>query len=151
MALVHLRKINGALYPADDMDKAVVDKWPTGEFLKADVVRPRNYKFHRKFFAMINVGYEAWEPPELLYKGLKAEKNPDRFRADCIVQAGFYDVVANLNGEVRVEPKSIAFGKMEEDEFEKVYSAVANVILRKVLTTYTRDDLDKVVDQIMGF
>lgn len=30
-------------------------------------------------------------------------------------------------------------------------SAVANVLLRKVLTNYTRDDLDRVVERVMGF
>jgi len=28
---------------------------------------------------------------------------------------------------------------------------VANVILQKVLTSYTKDDLDRVVDQVLGF
>ena len=47
--------------------------------------------------------------------------------------------------------KSISFGRMEEPEFEKLYSAVVNVLLARVLTTYeNREQLDAVVDQILS-
>jgi len=40
---------------------------------------------------------------------------------------------------------------MEEPEFEKLYSAVVNVLLERVLTTYeNREQLDAVVDQILS-
>jgi hypothetical protein len=40
---------------------------------------------------------------------------------------------------------------MDEDEFTQVYSKVADVLLQKVLRNYTRGDLDRVVNEILGF
>jgi hypothetical protein len=59
--------------------------------------------------------------------------------------------VVALNGEAKARAKSIAFGNMAEDEFERVYSAVADVILQRVLRNYTREDLDRVVDEVLRF
>lgn len=56
-----------------------------------------------------------------------------------------------MRGDVRLIAKSISFGSMGQDEFTALYDAVANVILSRVLRTYTREDLDTVVEKILGF
>ncbi len=147
-----LRKIQGgALIPADDESAEALTRIKAGDMVRVKWSRPRNVKFHRKFFAMLGVGFDAWEPPELAHKGLPVQKNFERFRKDVVIAAGFYEPVANLKGEVRAEAHSISFGNMEEDEFEKVYGAVANVLLQKVLRNYTRGDLDRVVEELLRF
>ncbi len=122
-----------------------------GETIRVVFTKPRNSKYHRKFFAMLNVGYEAFEPPEQVHKGLPVQKNFERFRKDVIISAGFYNVVANLKGEVRAEAHSISFGNMGEEEFTKLYNACCNVLLHRVLRNYTRDDLDRVVEELVRF
>lgn len=147
-----LRKVQGgALIPADDESAEALMRVKSGDLVRVKWAQPRNVKFMRKFFAMLNVGFEAWEPPAQEYRGLPVQKNFERFRKDVVIAAGFYDPVANLKGEVRAEARSISFANMTEDEFEKVYSAVANVLLQKVLRNYTRDDLDRVVEELMRF
>lgn len=141
----------GYLLPADDMSREVVAKWKLGQGVRVEAQKIRNYKFLKKFFAMLGIGFDAFEPGEQEYNGLPVVKNRKRFHKDCIIAAGFYELVADLNGEVHAEAKSISFANMDEDEFEKVYSAVADVLLQNVLRNYTRDDLDRVVDEIMGF
>ena len=147
----HLIRTASGFIPASEQDHEAISHIGVGKEVRADIVQERNGKFHRKFFAMLNVGFDAWEPPEKEYRGLPAQKNFERFRKDCVIAAGYYDVVANLKGEVRAEPKSISFARMEEPDFEKVYSAVANVLLQRVLTKYTRADLDRVVEEIIRF
>lgn len=152
MTAVILMKVGGGmLAPADEQSREVVERWKLGQGVHADVRRMRNYLFHKKFFAMINLGFDAWEPPELEHRGLPVGKNFERFRKDCMIAAGFYEPVANLKGEVRAEAKSISFANMEEDEFEKVYSSVVDVLLERVLTKYTRADLDEVVERLISF
>jgi len=146
-----LLKINGAFMPAFESDRETTAKIKNGALVRAEIIQPRNAKFHRKMMALINLAFDAWEPPEKEYKGMPVQKNFDRFRKDLVIAAGFYTVVANLKGEVRAEAQSISFAKMDEEEFSRVYNSVANVILQKVLTNYTKDDLDRVVDQVLGF
>lgn len=125
-----------------------------GEFAVIEMRIPRNPRFHRKFFALLNVGFEAWEPPRKrkTYKGMAVTKNFDQFREDVTILAGFYEQSFDLDGRMKLRAKSISFANMEEPEFEQLYSAVADVLLAKVLHTYLgRAELDEVVERIVGF
>lgn len=145
-----LRTPNGYI-PADDAQAECLRRHKTGKLYRMEFKEVRNGKFLRKFFAMLNVGFDAFEPGGKEWKGEPVAKNFDRFRKDCTILAGFYEATYDINGGVKLEAKSIAFGNMDEDEFERVYSAVADVLLSRVLKNYTRADLDRVVDQILGF
>lgn len=141
----------GALIPVDEASREVVAKWKLGQGVRVQAKKIRNYKFHKKFFGMLDLGFDAFEPPDMQYKGLPVIKNRKRFRKDCIIAAGFYDLVADLNGNAHAEAHSISFANMDDTEFELVYSAVADVLLQKVLRNYTRADLDSVVERLMSF
>jgi hypothetical protein len=150
--LAYMKKMpNGYAPMLDISEPGIHDRIKVGEVVQVKMIKPRNLKYHRKFFALLNIGFDAWEPPKAEYKGIQAGKSFNRFRADVIVQAGYYDVVSNINGDVRVEPKSISFGSMDDIEFEALYNSVVNVILQRVLTTYTRENLDEVVEEIIRF
>ncbi len=151
METLLIKTPQGALIPADEEQAEQLSRYKVGSLVRATTQEVRNGPFHRKFFSMLDVGFDAWEPEEKEYRGLPAQKNRVRFRKDCIIAAGFYEVTVDLNGDLKLNAKSIKFARMEQDEFEQVYSAVANVLLQRVLKNYTRDDLDQVVDQILGY
>lgn len=121
-----------------------------GELVQVEMAFARNPRFHRKMFALLKIGFDAWEP-ELEHNGQPVEKNFDQFREDAIICAGFYTQTWNLDGVLTVRPRSIAFANMDDAEFEQVYNAVANVLLGRVLKGYkNRAELDAVVDKILG-
>lgn len=149
--IVLMKTAGGALVPADPQAAEYIAKLKLGAGVRATIVRQNNLQFHRKFFALLNLGFEAWEPGELLYKGVPVAKQFDQFRKDIVILAGFYTSVVNFRGEVRLVAKSLSFASMPQEEREALYSAVINVLLSRVLTQYTREDLDNVVEQILGF
>lgn len=151
MEALLIKTPQGGFVPADESSMQALSRFKVGSVTRGKFSAMRNPGFHRKFFSMLDVGFDAWEPPETEYRGLPVQKNKERFRKDCIVAAGFYEPVANINGDVRAEAKSISFANMDDAEFERVYSAVADVILQRVLRNYSRADLDAVVDRMMGF
>jgi len=125
-----------------------------GEFAVIEFVIPRNQKFHRKFFAMLNFAFDAWEPDRKrkTYKGRPVQKNFDRFREDVLILAGFSEQTFDLRGNMKLKAQSISFANMDDAEFENVYSAVVDVILEQVLSSYSgRDELENVVNGVMGF
>lgn len=131
--------------------KGWLEQLEPGEYARIGYEKPRNSKFHRKFFAMLKVGFDAWEPRRKKYRGQMVQKNFERFRKDVTIAAGFYDLVATAAGGVRHEAKSISFASMDDTEFEQVYTAVADVLLQGVLVRYNRDELDRVVAELMSF
>lgn len=149
--LVLTKAPNGALVPADPQAADYIAKLKMGAGIRATVKQQRNPRFHRKYFALLNLAFDAWEPAATTYKGQVVGKNFDQFRNDIACLAGFYEMAVNLRGETRLTAKSISFANMGQDEFDDLYNATVNVILKHVLTAYDREQLDAVMDRLMGF
>lgn len=146
---VFLRKI-GNIYHLDSGDDSHIKN---GEVVSAEIKRPRNYEFHKKYFALLNYAFGVWEPEEYKSKTVNKYfgKNFDRFREDITCLSGYYELVPTIDGQVRARAKSISFGKMDEDEFQELYSKTIDVILKHVLHNYTHEDIDRVIENIVGF
>jgi len=142
-----------ALMPAHQQDEDALKKLPVGQPLRVKVTRMRNVQFHRLYFALLNYAFDCWEPkatvPNVL--GLEVEKNFDRFRHDVTILCGFYESYYRLNGEVRIEPRSISFSSMGQDEFEELYAKTIDVIIKYVLTGFSGDQLREIIEQIEEF
>ena len=139
--------IGYALAPAHEQDLEEMKKLPKDQPLRVTMRRIRNVDHHRKYFALLNYAFDCWEPPE----NHVGEKNFERFRKDIVILAGFYERYVRLNGETRIEAKSISFANMDQDEFDLLYQKTIDAILKYVLTNYTQDDLEAVVSQVMEF
>ncbi|MES2262165.1 MAG: DUF1367 family protein [Pseudomonadota bacterium] len=152
MTDIVLMKVSNVLVPHDEAAAEFIQKMKAGALAHADFKRVRNYKFHKKYFALVGFAFDQWEPRGgLEYQGQPVRKNKERFRKDLAILSGFFESTVNLKGEVRLEPKSISFSQMDEIEFEKLYNTTIDVILSRILTKYTRDDLDAVVEQLLRF
>lgn len=149
---LNLVKTISGLVPADPDSEDSYKKLKNGGMVTAEIKQVRNVKFFRKYFALLNVGFENWNPGEVDSRYGVPEKNFDRFRRDVTILAGFYHTVVRLNGEVRIEAKSISFANMEEDEFEKLYNQTINVLLKHVYGEgMRREELDNIVNTYLSF
>lgn len=148
---VIVRKLYGSVVPADAANAELFEALKLNGEYTATFVQTRNIKFHRKAFALIKVAFDALDFGDKEHKGVKVQKNIDQFRDDVTILAGYYDVVFNYAGEMRLKAKSWSFASMDETEFEAMYSRMIDVILAKILTNYTRDDIDHQVERILQF
>lgn len=144
----------GVLVPYDPKAIELMGKLKLGQPTWVDVVRARNTALHRKWFTLLQLAFEAWEPPAIQsgrYAGLQPQKDFDHFRKDVTIYSGFYNVVSTLDGRTRVEAKSISFDSMDQDEFERLYSASINTILQLVMPRKSEAELRAWVDQILRY
>lgn len=112
------------LKPCYDEDYEAKKKLKIGEIYEAEIKLQRNPLFHRKFFALINAGYAFL--PERTQNGFRSIEG---FRSYLLVAAGFYETYFNPRLREFVEvPKSLKFSAMDNEEFERVYDAVKDVI-----------------------
>ena len=152
MAMIYLHKYGNALLPAHEADAAVVAKWKTGDYIECKVSRPRNAQFHRKFFALMNYGFECFEPEAKIWSGQVAQKSFTRFWKDVVILCGRAKVVLDIQGDVHMEADSISFASMDEDEFSALYERAITVLIeRAILTNQNRDEVNAVVEHMLGF
>lgn len=153
-----LIKTPAGFMPADDEAQEQMRKFRLGSLAKLDVVQMRNGAFFRKWWALVKLGYdyftETCETQE--YRGQQVRPEFDRFRKDVTILAGFYRPVWNVNGEMRIEPESLAWANMTEERFDKLYSATIDVLLKKVfngkrMRSWTEEELRSVANQISEF
>lgn len=118
MELTLIKQFDNSFKLAYDSDFEKAKKIKPLKEVKCKITQPRNIKFHRKFFALIN----------LVYDNQEYYINIEHLRRDLTVASGYYTKRINIHGEEITEPKSISFTKMTELEFSELYSAMLNSI-----------------------
>lgn len=149
-----MTRVEGGLGMPDKEASEKLLKIPAGNRVTVDIKQPRNVKFHNKYFALLDFSYDHWTPqsvPDSRYKNKVPEKSFTRFRKDIAILCGHYDLVIRLDGTTRVEARSISFASMSEDEFDELYNATIDVILKHVLTNYDKQQLEQVINDLLAF
>lgn len=148
-----LIKSPGGLVPMDDSEAEKLAKFKSGTVIRCEVREMRNGAFFKKWWALAKLAFdmavERMQPTE--YKGAQVLPSFDRFRKDLTIMAGYFDPVFNAKGELRLEPKSLRWSEMSEEEFEKLYSATIDCILQKILPHVKPAELDRAIRLTMGF
>mgnify|MGYP001262315561 CR=1 FL=1 len=75
---------------------------------------------------------------------------------DVMEATGRDDVALSVegDGDVRLEPKSLSFGSMCEEEFGRVYRAILNVIWGRVMQRKgfkSQEEVDAMVEKLLGY
>lgn len=131
----------GAFRPTDDEGTEDMAKIPDGSLVKVTWTRPRNIRFHNKFFAMLGI----------VLKNQEHYKSMDVLLGVCKIRIGHVTMASTNAGPVYL-PKSISFAKMDETEFNKFYDRAVDWVLREVIPGLQRQHLDaEVEDQLIGF
>ena len=125
-----VQKSFGKLVPLynSDAEKLKAAKLKEGETYEVEIKRKRNYQFHKKFFALLNLAYDNQEMFE----------DFDDLRPYLIIKAGYYKRIKTDKGEF-VRADSISFAKMEQAEFEQLYSKMIDAVIKFLDTS--KDDL----------
>lgn len=128
----------GAFYPLDDDTIDRFRRIKEGRGVVLSFKEQRNVRFLRKYFALINTAWAYLTETQEAFYG-----NKEAFRKTVQIAAGYYEPVFDLtNGDYLKSPKSIAFGKMTEQEFHELYEGVCSVLFRYVLKDITREEFD---------
>lgn len=155
MTEVMCRRVPGGLAPESEAEAEKLRRIKNGASVRVKVAQEINPKFRRKWWALAQYAFEIWSDtmPEQQYRGQEVQPNFERFRKDLTILAGHFHPIWNIKGEMRVEADSLAFGSMDEETFERLYSATINAILTKILasTKLTEDDLRAHVERVMRF
>jgi hypothetical protein len=114
------------LIPFGSSDKEKFAKIGQGEICTIDFKKNRNYLFHKKFFSLLNIGFENQDK----------EDNFDFYRAKVLIAIGHCDTIALDNGTFTFIPKSISYDAIpDNNDFETVYNRAVSYIANKLCMT----------------
>ena len=109
----------GGLRAVNDIEADKLDQF-MGQELMVTITRPRNIRFHRKYFALLGTAQQMVDD----------DYTAEQFRAVCIAGAGYGEFIESDVGVVFV-PKSISFAAMDDTVFERLYQDTLTFICRK--------------------
>lgn len=124
---------------ATDKDKEEKKTLKRGTIVECTIKEYRNYKFHKKYFSLINCAWEYLneEQQQFFYN------SKDSFRKTVEISAGHCEPVYNRTRNEWIDmPKSVAFDKMTEAEFSQLYERVKDVLYSLFLTSVNREEFE---------
>jgi len=136
MKITLVKQLNNTFKIAHDSDYEKAKKIKVGEPYEFEYKQVRNLKFHKKFFALMN----------LLFQNQEIYNNIDHLRKDLTIESGYYDLRVNIHGEEVKEAKSISFAAMSEDEFSEFYNAVLDTIVK-----YFNFEKQEIIDNVQEY
>ena len=130
-------KTQTGLIPDCDETREILNKVKNGDGIILDYKPKRNYLFHKKLFALLN----------LIFQNQSHYKSIDNILEMCKFRAGYYETIVTHKGKKHYKTKSICFSKMDNLEFEKFYSEIIDVALE--LTGLLKKDIEKEIISFM--
>ena len=145
-SLIMVKRL-GAFRSTDDEGTEAMRKIGDGELVKVSWTRPRNIRFHCKFFAML----------QIILANQEHYKSIDDLLDVCKIRIGHVRMIERrdartLQKTIMVVPKSISFASMDETQFSEFYERAIDWMLTEVIPGLQRQHLDaEVEDQLIGF
>ena len=119
MKITLIKQLNNSFKLAYESDYEKAKKIKVGEEYQCDIKQPRNQRFHRKFFSLVN----------MVYQNQDIFINIDHLREELTKHAGFYDTYINHKGVTCYRAKSIAFNSMSQEDFDELYERFKDSIV----------------------
>ena len=113
--------IQNRIKPLYNSDYDTLKKVKKNTPLRIEIVNERNWEFHKKAFALFNLGFENQE----------WMNNFDYYRKIMTMKAGYFDTVITDKGEVYFA-KSISYASMKQYEFEQFFNSLLDVISKEL-------------------
>lgn len=111
-------------------------KRKAGEVISADVKKVRNYENHKRFFSFVNTTFDMQDHFDVV----------EAYRRWLTMKCGYFSTIVAPNGNTIFVADSIAFEKMDEEEFRKMFSTAIDVFLKELGNGVSESDLLKAIN-----
>lgn len=131
MADIYLKRTLKGLAPSNEQAEEAIQKIPVGKVVKAKISQPRNVRHHQKYWAMVGLIHKNqsyFATAEHLHQAIKA-------------RCGYSTKYQFKNGDTLTCSDSIAFGKMDQADFEIFYENAVGFVTSEVIPGLTNSDL----------
>ena len=136
--MLFMQKDLGCLKPGSEQAASALNKIKLGDLVLVEMKRPRNLHHHRKFWALAHEvanNQEHYPDAEAVVAAIK-------------VATGHCTWVQTPKGMVGI-PKSIAFHKMDQTQFEEFYDKAVGFICETIIPGLDSNALRQRIEEIL--
>jgi hypothetical protein len=126
---------------ADEATQDAMRSYKIGDTYRASVVKPRNLKAHRRYWALVNMVYqntEGYASAELVHAHLK------------LLAGRCSPVVSKTTGETFLVPESISFNAMDEAEFQDFWARCIKAVCEHIIPGIEVDAVQYEIERVLG-
>lgn len=126
---------------ADEATQDAMRSYKIGDTYRASVVKPRNLRNHRRYWALVNLVYQnadGYASAELVHAHLK------------LLAGRCSPVVSKTTGETFLVPESISFSAMDEAEFQDFWGRCIKAVCEHILPGINVDAVAYEVEKLCG-
>lgn len=143
---IYCRVTPYGLVPLYDSDLDLKRKLKVGSTVRCRVTNPRNYRFHKKFFALVRLTFDNLPAPLAeLWDIRSTDDMLRRFKRDL----GCFRSFTAHDGVTEIEYRSISFAAMEQHEFERFYDDCVNLVLTRYIRGLDKKDIEEEIERFM--
>ncbi len=140
MKAVFKKDSKNGLIPCSEDAMKLWDKIPDDSYALVEYVRKRNYENHKRFMVLIDVTFEIQD----------SQENKEIWRQHIQMLAGHFETIIfeDVDGNITTQywPKSIAYEKLDETEFQELFGRVIQAFLDRYGKGTTEQELLRVID-----
>ena len=115
-----------------------IKKLREGEEYEVEVKQPRNYEFHKKFFAFVRLC--NYHKPEHLDRLINSEEDMLDF---IKIGVGHCKTWTTPKGDTAYKPQSISFASMDETDFQEFYDRCVDFCLKYILKGLSKHEIEQ--------
>jgi len=120
MLLDLIKTADGTLISSSEKTTEILKKVAVGSGILVDFKPKRNYLFHKKAFALLN----------LVFQNQDRYDNLDDLLVEFKLKSGHYQEHISTKGNLMYIPKSISFAEMDQNEFEDLYQKFLDIAFK---------------------
>jgi len=124
---IYLIKTDFGLKPSDKESEELYKKIKHNEVYSYEVKKPRNYKFHKKFFSLLSFCIDHMQET---YQKQFGFNNVNDLKDFILIVSKRYEEKQMPQGEIYKKLNSISFASMDEYEFEELYKDTIHIVSR---------------------
>ena len=129
------------LMPESPIDGDLIEQYPAMKRLRVSLTQPRSVPHLRLYFAVLKLvaaNMETTVTPEALHEWVK-------------VKCGVSVMIPLRSGAVDVVPGSIAFDKMDQDQFNRFFDSAMGLIVEHLIPGLSRRALEAEARAMLGW
>lgn len=141
MTAVAMTRTLAGLSPANDEAAHVLRRVPVGNVVQVELHRPRRNKALRKWWALCN----------LVHQNCEQFRSPEQVHDFLKIKAGHCtQVVSKATGEIFLIADSIAFARLDEDEFQTVWGRAVQAVCTDILPGVEQAEMEYQILKLIG-